>query len=147
MTRAFPIRSVKCERETKESHRKLFMYAGISPGLLFDWALPLLNQLEDAGSGGTGSSAKHVGSLFWVLTALQEGLLHCDDRIVARYGNTLFNACQGLLESDDLSIYLLPPILAVLTQVRVQSSHSSAHAVQAPSIYLIIAYRILKGNM
>jgi hypothetical protein len=97
------------------THGRMVLNPGISQGLLFDWALPLLSHPEGSATGG---GTKHVGSIYWVLTALQEGLLHCDDRTVARYGNTIFDACQSLLESDDLSVHLLAPILNVLMQAR-----------------------------
>ncbi|CAL8462813.1 g2346 [Coccomyxa elongata] len=87
---------------------------GVSPGLLFNWALPLLSPQQGGDDSGQGAD---VGSMFWVITALREGLQHCDDKTVSRYGHALFEACQALLESEDLSVHLLAPLLALLTQV------------------------------
>ena len=89
------------------------MQAGVSPGLLFDWALPLLSAQQGSADS---SKAADVGSMYWVMTALREGLQHCDDKTVSRYGHALFEACQALLESDDLSVHLLAPLLALLIQ-------------------------------
>lgn len=90
------------------------VHAGMSPGLLFDWALPLLNVQQGPADSSKGVD---VGSMFWVMAALKEGLQHCDDKTVSRYGHALFNACQALLESDDLSVHLLAPLLGLLSQV------------------------------
>lgn len=89
------------------------MHAGVSLGLLFNWALPLLSPQQGRDDSGQGAD---VGSLFWVITALREGLQHCDHKTVSRYGHALFEACQALLESEDLSVHLLAPLLALLTQ-------------------------------
>ncbi len=89
------------------------MHAGVSSGLLFNWALPLLSAQQGRGDSGKGAD---VGSMFWVMTALREGLQHCDDKTVSRYGHALFEACQALLESEDLSVHLVAPLLAILTQ-------------------------------
>ncbi len=89
------------------------MHAGVSPGLLFDWALPLLSAQQGSADS---SKAADVGSMYWVMTALREGLQLCDDKTVSRYGHALFESCQALLESDDLSVHLLAPLLALLTQ-------------------------------
>ena len=85
--------------------------AGVSPGLLFDWAIPLMSGYA---SGGVSASE---GSVYWALSALQHGLRGCDSRAVTRYGNALLDACQALLEAEALPEHLLPLLLDVIKQV------------------------------
>ena len=94
-------------------------HAGVAPGLLFNWALPLLRWRGDGGGGGGGSprEAGKVRSLFWVLATLREGLAACDDRTLGRYAHALLQAAQALLEEESLSVHLLVPLLGVVAQV------------------------------
>ena len=92
--------------------RGLHATAGVSPGLLFDWAIPLMSAYA---SGGAGASE---GSVYWALSALQHGLRGCDSRAVTRYGNALLDACQALLEAEALPEHLLPLLLDVIVRVR-----------------------------
>ena len=85
--------------------------AGVSPGLLFDWAIPLMSAYA---SDGTKASE---GSVYWALSALQHGLRGCDSRAVTRYGNALLGACQALMEAEALPEHLLPQLLDVIVQV------------------------------
>ena len=88
-----------------------FAYAGISSGLLFDWALPLMTAYV------TDEAQPNQGSVYWALSALQHGLQGCDDKTIARYGSALLDACQRLLEADTLPEHLLPLLLPVISQV------------------------------
>ena len=90
--------------------------AGVSPGLLFDWAIPLMTAFT------TDAAQPDEGSVYWALSALQHGLQGCDDRAVTRYGNALLDACQRLLEADTLPEHLLPILLLVISQVVFTSS-------------------------
>ena len=85
--------------------------AGVSPGLLFDWAIPLMSAYASDGTKAT------EGSVYWALCALQHGLRGCDSRAVTRYGNALLDACQALLEAEALPEHLLPLLLDVIAQV------------------------------
>lgn len=89
----------------------LYLCAGASPGLLFDWAIPLMTAYA------TDGAAPDEGAAYWALSALQHGLPGCDNKALTRYGNALLEACQRLLEADTLSEHLLPPLLAVIAQV------------------------------
>ncbi|KAK9805272.1 hypothetical protein WJX72_010214 [[Myrmecia] bisecta] len=91
---------------------------GAPPGLLFDWALPLL--------GGQQTRPLDLGSQYWMLVALKEGLAAVDDKTLARYAYAVVDVCQQLLESEATSVHILPPLFAVVMQV---ARHQ--HALQA----------------
>ena len=80
----------------------------MSQGLLFDWALALL--------GAQGRQAD-MGTQFWTLVALREGLAAVDEVTLARWATAVLDACQGLLDAEDTSVHLLAPILGVVVQV------------------------------
>ena len=82
-----------------------------TPGVLFDWALPLLT----AGDGK--ASAKDVGVRFAALSALRECLAVADDITLARYATAVCNAVQRLLEDEQTQMQLLTPLLGVVAQV------------------------------
>lgn len=82
-----------------------------TPGLLFDWALPLLAPTSPAG-------AADVGVQFAALSALRECMWAADDVTLARYATVTFDTCQKLLEDERTLMQLLPPLLGVLTQVK-----------------------------
>lgn len=82
-----------------------------TPGILFDWALPLLTPASTA-------AATDVGVQFAALSALRECLAAADDVTLARYATVVFDACQKLLEDERTVMQLLPPLLGVLTQAR-----------------------------
>ena len=83
----------------------------MSQGLLFDWALALLG----AQPGGRQSD---MGTQFWTLVALREGLVAVDEVTLARWAHAVLDACQRLLDAEDTSVHLLAPILGVVVQVR-----------------------------
>lgn len=91
-------------------------HAGVSPGLFFDWAIPLMTAFV------TDAAQADEGSVYWALSALQHGLQRCDDKAVTRYGNALLDACQRLLEADTLPEHLLPLLLLVISQVILTAS-------------------------
>lgn len=78
--------------------------------MLFDWALALL------GAQAQGRQAD-MGTQFWTLVALREGLLAVDEVTLARWAHAVLDACQGLLDAEDTSVHLLAPILGVVVQV------------------------------
>ncbi|KAK9839154.1 hypothetical protein WJX74_010625 [Apatococcus lobatus] len=82
---------------------------GVSQGLLFDWALALL------GAQPQGRQAD-MGTQFWTLVALREGLAAVDEVTLARWATAVLDACQGLLDAEDTSVHLLAPILGVVVQ-------------------------------
>ena len=92
-----------------------FPSAVTTPGVLFDWALPLLTP----GNGGkAASSAKDVGVRFAALSALRECLAAADEVTLARYATAVCGAVQRLLEDEQTQMQLLPPLLGVVAQVR-----------------------------
>ena len=91
----------------------LYAFAGVSPGLLFDWAIPLMTAYATEGV------KPDQGSVYWALSALQHGLQGCNNQTVTRYGNALLDACQRLLEADTLPEHLLPLLLHVISQVQI----------------------------
>ena len=105
----------------KEMLNRVSMQAGVAPGLLFNWALPLLRWRGNGGGGGSSDGspreAAKVGSLFWVLATLREGLTACDERTLGRYAHALLQAAQALLEEESLSVHLLVPLLGVVALV------------------------------
>ena len=85
--------------------------AGLSTSILFDWALPLLNEKE----------RQDAGSQFWSLVALREGLVNMDLETIKRWAAALFEMCEGLLDAEDTPSNLLQPLLAVVVQVAGQT--------------------------
>ena len=84
--------------------------AGGRPGLLFDWALPLL-------APPAGAPAPDFSTQFWAAAALGACLSVCDAVPLARYANAALGACQAVLEADATSADLLPPTLNAIRQV------------------------------
>ena len=84
--------------------------AGGRPGLLFDWALPLL-------APPAGAPAPDFSTQFWAAAALGACLGVCDAVTLARYANAALGACQAVLEADATSADLLPPTLNAIRQV------------------------------
>ena len=96
------------------------MHAGVSQGLLFDWALALL------GAQAQGRQAD-MGTQFWTLVALREGLVAVDEVTLARWAHAVLDACQGLLDAEDTSVHLLAPFSGSL------SGSVPPHPFNAPS--------------
>ena len=110
----FPWTSGAGER-SNELEMLCLSLAGLSPSALFDWSLPLL-------TGQHPGSPPDVGSKFWALTALREGLAGMDMDTIKRWAAAVFDMCEQLLDSEDTSTHLLLPLLGVVIQV---SSHIS----------------------
>ncbi len=81
--------------------------AGFSPSILFDWALPLLTEVDKPS----------FSSQFWSLIALREGLTKMDLEVIRRWAAALFGMCEQLLDAEDTSPELLQPLLDVVMQV------------------------------
>lgn len=88
------------------------LVTGFSSSILFDWALPLLSE----------SGNSDVGTQFWSLIALREGLVAMDLENIKRWAAALFEMCERLLDAEDTSPSLLQPLLAVVVQVAVEAS-------------------------
>ena len=86
-----------------------------TPGVLFDWALPVLTPRDGK------ARAKDVGVRFAALSALRECLAVADDVTLARYATAVCNAVQKLLEDEQTQMQLLTPLLGVVAQVRARS--------------------------
>ncbi|BDA50909.1 probable serine/threonine-protein kinase SMG1 at C-terminar half [Coccomyxa sp. Obi] len=93
---------------------------GVSSGLLFNWALPLLSAQQGRDDSGQGAD---VGSMFWVMTALREGLQHCDDKTVARHIHSLRAHFKDLV--DLLLGWSLEPTLPDSTRPLLYSTFMS----------------------
>lgn len=108
--------------------------AGGRPGLLFDWALPLL-------APAVGAPAPAFATQFWAAAALGACLAACDNTTLARYANAVLAACQAVLESDGTTAHLLPPTLAAMREVSFKLRLAQQpHAVQG---CLILQYMLL----
>lgn len=84
------------------------MATGFSASILFDWALPLL----------TDTTSPDVGSQFWSLLALREGLANMELDVIRRWAAALFAMCEQLLDAEDTPPHLLQPLLAIVVQVK-----------------------------
>ena len=105
-----------------------------TPGILFDWAIPLLAPTSAACSAD-------VGVQFAALSALRECLAVADDLTLARYATVTLSACQKLLEEERTPMQLLPPLLGALTQVASHFFHSLPSA--PPPLPTIIVSRTI----
>jgi len=94
--------------------------AGGRPGLLFDWALPLL-------APPAGAPVPDLGTQFWAAAALGACLAACDMVTLARYANAVLAACQAVLEAEGTTVHLLGPTLAAVRQAR-----PARHGLSAP---------------
>ncbi|KAK9822206.1 hypothetical protein WJX81_005370 [Elliptochloris bilobata] len=100
-------------------------HTGGRPGLLFDWALPLL-------APPAGAPTPDFGTQFWAAAALGACLTACDAVTLARYANAVLAACQAVLEADATIANLLPPTLAAMRQA---ARHT--HAVRSRLLDLV----------
>lgn len=106
----------------------MIICAVATPGILFDWAIPLLAPTSAARSAD-------VGVQFAALSALRECLAFADDVTLARYATVTLSACQKLLEEERTPMQLLPPLLGVLTQVSGSSLLCRPSFTVSPSYY------------
>ena len=90
----------------------LYLSAVTTPGVLFDWALPLLTP-----GNGKAATAKDLGVRFAALSALRECLAAADEVTLARYATAVCSAVQKLLEDEQTQMQLLTPLLGVVAQV------------------------------
>ena len=90
----------------------LLIYAGVSPNLLFDWAMPVL-----AGQGIAGWVQLDVGVQCWVLVALKECMAALDMPVLHQHALAVLTLCCNLLRSDATSVHLIAPVLGLVTEV------------------------------
>ena len=87
--------------------------AGVSPHLLFEWALPVL-----AGTANMpGWSGLDIGVQCWVLVALKEGLAAVEAATLNQHAHAVLNSCLHRLRSGATSVHLVAPILGLVSEV------------------------------
>ena len=77
--------------------------------ILFDWSLSILDEKS--------AQAADLGSQFWALTALREGMAAMDVSFIRQWAAAVFTMCERLLDSEHTPAALLPPLLGVTSQV------------------------------
>lgn len=87
--------------------------AGISPGLLFEWALPVLSGTATI----PGWSSLDIGVQCWVLVALKEGLAAVDKAMLNQHAPGVMNLCLHRLMSEATSVHLVAPLLGLVSEV------------------------------
>lgn len=93
-------------------------FAGFPPSTLFDWALPLLTEVDKP----------DFSSQFWSLIALREGLIKMDLEVIRRWSAALLGMCEQLLDAEDTPPHLLLPLLDIVVQVDVVVAYSTLGA-------------------
>lgn len=89
------------------------VFAGVSPNLLFEWAMPILS-----GQGIAGWKHLDVGVQCWVLVALKEGLAAADMPVLHQHALAVLALCHNLLKSEATSVHLIAPVLGLVSEVR-----------------------------
>ena len=87
--------------------------AGLSPNLLFEWAMPVLS-----GQGIAGRAQLDIGVQCWVLVALKEGLAAVDMPVLHQHSLAVLMLCHNLLRSEATSVHLIAPVLGLVSEVR-----------------------------
>lgn len=88
--------------------------AGVSPNLLFEWAMPILS-----GQGIAGWKHLDVGVQCWVLVALKEGLAAADMHVLHQHALAVLALCHNLLKSEATSVHLIAPIMGLVSEVSI----------------------------
>ena len=88
------------------------MPAGVSPNLLFEWAMPILS-----GQGIVGWKHLDVGVQCWVLVALKEGLAAVEMPVLHQHALAVLTLCHNLLKSEATSVHLIAPVLGLVSEV------------------------------
>ena len=94
--------------------------AGVSPNLLFEWAMPILS-----GQGIAGWKHLDVGVQCWVLVALKEGLAAADMPVLHQHALAVLALCYNLLKSEATSVHLIAPVLGLISEVSVFFRHQA----------------------
>lgn len=87
--------------------------AGISPQLLFEWAMPVLSGTANA----AGWSGVSIGVQCWVLVALKEGLAAVDTPTLNQHSHVVLTSCLHRLRSEATSVHLVAPMLGLISEV------------------------------
>ena len=95
------------------------VFAGVSPNLLFEWALPILS-----GQGIAGWKHLDVGVQCWVLVALKEGLAAADMPVLHQHAHAVLALCHKLLKSEATSVHLIAPVMGLVSEVGPASAQS-----------------------
>ena len=94
------------------------MSAGVSPNLLFEWAMPILS-----GQGIAGWKHLDVGVQCWVLVALKEGLAAADMPVLHQHALAVLALCHNLLKSEATSVHLIAPVMGLVSEVSTCFKH------------------------
>ena len=113
--------------------------AGVSPNLLFEWAIPILS-----GQGIAGWKHLDVGVQCWVLVALKEGLAAADMPVLHQHALAVLALCHNLLKSEATSVHLIAPVMGLVSEVSISSRHQPhcMHALLHAQAYSYVG----KGN-
>ncbi|KAL0019463.1 hypothetical protein WJX77_007420 [Trebouxia sp. C0004] len=85
--------------------------AGVSPNLLFEWAMPVLS-----GQGIGVWTHLDMSVQCWVLVALKEGLAAVEIPVLHQHALAVLTLCHSLLRSEGTSVHLIAPVLGLVSE-------------------------------
>jgi prepilin-type processing-associated H-X9-DG protein len=88
------------------------LLAGVSPNLLFEWAMPVLS-----GQGIGVWTHLDMSVQCWVLVALKEGLAAVEMPVLHQHALAVLTLCHSLLRSEGTSVHLIAPVLGLVSEV------------------------------
>ena len=88
------------------------LLAGVSPNLLFEWAMPVLS-----GQGIGVRTHLDMSVKCWVLVALKEGLAAVEVPVLHQHALAVLTLCHSLLRSEGTSVHLIAPVSGLVSEV------------------------------
>ena len=88
------------------------LLAGVSPNLLFEWAMPVLS-----GQGIGVWTHLDMSVKCWVLVALKEGLAAVEVPVLHQHALAVLTLCHTLLRSEGTSVHLIAPVSGLVSEV------------------------------
>jgi len=88
------------------------LLAGVSPNLLFEWAMPVLS-----GQGIGVWTHLDMSVKCWVLVALKEGLAAVEVPVLHQHALAVLTLCHSLLRSEGTSVHLIAPVSGLVSEV------------------------------
>ncbi|KAL0054989.1 hypothetical protein WJX82_005498 [Trebouxia sp. C0006] len=85
--------------------------AGVSPNLLFEWAMPVLS-----GQGIGVWTHLDMSVKCWVLVALKEGLAAVEVPVLHQHALAVLTLCHSLLRSEGTSVHLIAPVSGLVSE-------------------------------
>ena len=117
------------------------MFAGVSPNLLFEWAMPILS-----GQGIAGWRHLDVGIQCWVLVALKEGLAAVDMPVLHQHALAVLTLCHNLLRSETTSVHLIAPVLGLVSEVSNCCKQTALHTHLLRNVLLACSFPMIHYN-